>query len=614
MAYKSFTEEALAAYRERYLENSDKLSYRELEGAEDTETVLYRDLPNTEVKGYPFANDYADDDGRVYSLAEFDEMPLSARKKLKLRFHFLPKYHELYVGTTGSGKTTGCMEPQLRAISSQNNKPNLFITDPKGELFCHNADHLKSNGYKTYILNFKDFALSDRWNPLGELYRKQAAIRDEGNDAVTRTGVPGAELFRYGEDGEFTGAYIEYDGKAFPSRAAFNRYVGISRDMKRTEVSSLVNELASQMIPVTSQVDRAWEQGAQNLLKGLLLILLDEVNDTESGFDESLMTLKTLNDYYRRLRHDFVDSDERLFLNSCADHPLLKGKPDEAIYMITTALCNAPNTSRSYCGVFEGAINMWMQGHIFALTTGNTIDVDDSEPFAIFIATRDYDKSDYVIAGAFINWVYRRMLLKAEEKTGAVSVTDPPRATHFMLDEFCNIPRITDFENKIATARSRNIWFHLFVQSYDQLDLVYGDKLASVIRDNCNAQIFLGSQSRSTKERFSAECGKTWVPSVRTYFDSLDRSMTEVAVVPVSDLDLIREGEIYVKRLYMPVVLSQFVRSYKCAEQGEFADFYRPDAFRRLAPKNLIDYTSAEHTYKKLEQEIEKNDDFDFPI
>ena len=106
MAYKSFTEEALAAYRERYLENSDKLSYRELEGAEDTETVLNRDLPNTEVKGYPFASDYADDDGRVYSLAELDEMPLSARKKLKLRFHFLPKYHELYVGTTGSGKTT----------------------------------------------------------------------------------------------------------------------------------------------------------------------------------------------------------------------------------------------------------------------------------------------------------------------------------------------------------------------------------------------------------------------------------------------------------------------------------------------------------------------------
>ncbi len=367
--------------------------------------------------------------------------------------------------------------------------------------------------------------------------------------------------------------------------------------MERTEVASLVNELATQMVPINSQVDRSWEQGAQNLLRGLLLIMLEEVNDPSSGFNENMMTLKTLNDYYRRLRMDFVDSADRGFITSYDTHPLLKGKSNEAIGMITTALCNAPNTSRSYCGVFEGYMNMWMQGHIFALTTGNTIDVDTNEPFAIFIATRDYDKSDYIIAGAFINWVYRRMILKAEEKTGAVSTIDPPRATHFMLDEFCNIPKISDFENKIATARSRNIWFHLFVQSYEQLDLVYGDKL--------------GSQSRSTKERFSIECGKTWVPSIRTYFDPLDRSMTEVAVVPVSDLDLIKAGEVYIKRLYMPVILSQFIRSYVCAEQGAFADFYDSNAFRKYAPKNYTSYNGPEYTYKKLFSDKKKKKSFE---
>lgn len=617
MPYNSFTEETIAGYRKKYLENSDKLSYTDVLGTESVETVLYRDLPETEVKGYPFAGDYVDKKGKAYSVAEFNALSPAERKKLDLRYHFMPKYHELYVGTTGSGKTTGCMEPQLRAISSQKNKPNLFITDPKGELFSHNAEHLQKNGYKTYVLNFKDFALSDRWNPLGELYRKQVGIREIGNDAIMRTGYPGDGLVFYGEDNEFTGFYIEYEGKAFPSGEAFDRYVDVRRDMKKAEVSSLVSELATQMLPVTSQVDRSWEQGAQNLLRGLLLILLSEADDPNSGFTEEMMTLKTLNDYYRRLRLDFVDSSDREYLTDYGKHPLLKGKSDEAICMITTALCNAPNTSRSYCGVYEGYMNMWMQGHIFALTTGSTIDIDDNEPFAIFIATRDYDKSDYIIAGAFINWVYRKMLLKAEEKTGAVSVTDPPRALHFMLDEFCNIPKIADFENKIATARSRNIWFHLFVQSYDQLNLVYGEKLASVIRDNCNTQVFLGSQSRDTKERFSAECGKTWVPSIRSYFDPLDRSMTEVMVVPVSDLDLIKEGEIYVKRLYMPVILSQFVRSYRCAEQGEFVGFNNPDAFRRFAPKNLVNYTSAKYTYGKLTgngKNKKKTDDFDFPI
>ena len=119
-----------------------------------------------------------------------------------------------------------------------------------------------------------------------------------------------------------------------------------------------------------------------------------------------------------------------------------------------------------------------------------------------------------------------------------------------------------------------------------------------------------------TKEKFSAECGKTWVPSIRSYFDPLDRSMTEAMVVPVSDLDLIKEGEIYVKRLYTPVILSQFVRSYKCAEQGAFDGFNNPDAFRRFAPKNLVNYTGKEYTYRKLVvgKNKKKNDEFDFPI
>ena len=74
---------------------------------------------------------------------------------------------------------------------------------------------------------------------------------------------------------------------------------------------------------------------------------------------------------------------------------------------------------------------------------------------------------------------------------------------HFLLDEFANIPKIPDFDNKIATARSRDIWFHLFIQAYDQLELIYGPQTANIIIDNCNQQAFLGSQSIATKERFA---------------------------------------------------------------------------------------------------------------
>ena len=122
MSYNSFTEEAIAKYREQYLENSGKLSYVELLGGEAVETVLYRDLPNTEVKGYPFASDYVDEKGKTYSAEEFDAMDETARKKLKLRFHFLPKYHELSDGTPRQSQ----LEPLTTRIMI-GNKNNRFV-------------------------------------------------------------------------------------------------------------------------------------------------------------------------------------------------------------------------------------------------------------------------------------------------------------------------------------------------------------------------------------------------------------------------------------------------------------------------------------------------------
>ena len=44
---------------------------------------------------------------------------------------------------------------------------NLFVTDPKGELFEHNARHLDENGYRIFLLNFKDITRSNKWIRLG---------------------------------------------------------------------------------------------------------------------------------------------------------------------------------------------------------------------------------------------------------------------------------------------------------------------------------------------------------------------------------------------------------------------------------------------------------------
>lgn len=352
--------------------------------------------------------------------------------------------------------------------------------------------------------------------------------------------------------------------------------------------------------------DKSWEYGAQDLLKGIILSMLEDAADDSSGFTRDMMTFRTIQQYYLALKDPIFDDETKLY-----SHWLLRNKPYKIKALMATALANAPNTMRSYCGVFDGAIKDWFQGHIFALTTNNTINLDNAgydKPFAIFLITRDYEKSDFLIAGLFIDWVYRQMLKRAEENKAT-------RPLHFLLDEFGNIPEIKDLENKIATSRSRNIWFHLAVQSYKQIDVVYGEQRSVIIRDNCNAQIFLGAQNRATKEIFANECGRHYIPSLESRIDPSVNSIREVPLVPISDLDLIKPGQMYLKRLYMPVVTTQFIRSYVCARQGAFTGF-NDNNLKNCTPTTIEPFTAERFTYKKLTEKQKRSrptfDSFDF--
>lgn len=595
------------AYIDENLESAKKVNYTELAKEHGVTTVFYDELPNTEVKGYPFASDYVDAAGNSYDVEAFDKLTDEQQKACRLRYYYLPYSHELYIGTTGSGKTTGCVEPQLRAISSQKNKPNLFLTDPKGELFDRNAQHLKDQGYQLFVLNFKDLIHSDRWNPLLEIYDTKMQVKNLGKSCKMRTGKVKPELkCVYPESQYSPKGYVEYKGLAFPNGTTCDNYIQFEKDFLEANIDSLLGQLVHILINDQCMQDKSWEYGAQDLLKGIILSMLEDAADDSSGFTRDMMTFRTIQQYYLALK-DPIFADETQLYN----HWLLRNKPYKIKALMATALANAPNTMRSYCGVFDGAIKDWFQGHIFALTTNNTINLDNAgydKPFAIFLITRDYEKSDFLIAGLFIDWVYRQMLKRAEENKAT-------RPLHFLLDEFGNIPEIKDLENKIATSRSRNIWFHLAVQSYKQIDVVYGEQRSVIIRDNCNAQIFLGAQNRATKEIFANECGRHYIPSLESRIDPSVNSIREVPLVPISDLDLIKPGQMYLKRLYMPVVTTQFIRSYVCARQGAFAGF-NDNNLKNCTPTTIEPFTAERFTYKKLTEKQKRSrptfDSFDF--
>ena len=467
----SITDKYLQSYISAHLENSYEINYTEIPESLGLETYFYDELPNTEVKGYPLASDFAAPDGSVYSMTEYEKLSAAKKKECRLRYHFLPIEHEIYLGTTGSGKTTGCIEPQLRAISSQKNKPNIFVTDPKGELFNHNAEHMKKMGYRTFVLNFKNTTRSNKWNPLSDLLevvRQIKGVRASSPEHCTGR-IPDGVPKNAPSSAFVSGRYYMFDGKAFPTLAMAKQMKKVKENDLNVELSSLINSLGNTFIKVESTKDPTWEKAAQDQVKGFLQAMCDYLLDPFSGFTEDMFTIYTMTQLFNVLRRGMMRRSDSRSRPDVFTHPLIKNLPRQTQNMFASVFASSPITMLSHLSVLGNSLGPWCKPHIYALTTGNDIelfDEKDDSPFAIFVITRDYEASDYDIAALFVDWVYRNMVEYAE---ACAEQNKPWRDTHFLLDEFGNIPSINSFENKIATSRSRKIYFHLVLQSYAQL-------------------------------------------------------------------------------------------------------------------------------------------------
>lgn len=85
------------------------------------------------------------------------------------------EYHNLIIGSTGSGKTEMLVQPMVKSLAKKGE--SMIITDPKGEIYERNAVELKEKGYNIVLLNFRDPQKGNSWNPLGLPY----SLFKEGN-------------------------------------------------------------------------------------------------------------------------------------------------------------------------------------------------------------------------------------------------------------------------------------------------------------------------------------------------------------------------------------------------------------------------------------------------
>jgi type IV secretion system protein VirD4 len=142
---------------------------------------------------------------------------------------------------------------------------------------------------------------------------------------------------------------------------------------------------------------------------------------------------------------------------------------------------------------------------IAALTSCNTITFEDlaKEKSAVYFITPESHGTYDFLMNIFFSQLFQRLYEFGDQNGGAL-----PIPMFLILDEFANIGRIPNFERILSTCRSKKLHISIILQSIDQLEEIYDEKVTQTIMANCSTQLFLGSNAQKTLETFSKLLGE----------------------------------------------------------------------------------------------------------
>ncbi len=127
---------------------------------------------------------------------------------------------------------------------------------------------------------------------------------------------------------------------------------------------------------------------------------------------------------------------------------------------------------------------------------------DKDKPFAIFLKSDEFQNRNNPIVSIFVNQLY--YILSKEASKCEFGKCE--REIIFMIDEFNNIPEISNLEKMLAIGGSKNIKFNLTLQRIGQLKRKYGERYKQIL-SNCTNKFYLCSSDIETVEYFYEEIG-----------------------------------------------------------------------------------------------------------
>ncbi len=450
-----------------------------------------------------------------------DGIPVRAvlDKKGHLQVNLLGGAHSLIIGATGSGKTTTFINPMIQILGATSAGSSMIMTDPKGELFSLHSKYLQSRGYDVMVLDLRDTYSSYRWNPLESVWDMYQQYVEAGRGIFVHN--DSAEQY---PDLTWVGTmmpneqWYEYRGKAWSDRQQLIDEISIARQKIYDEMYEDLNDLVSVICPIESKDDPVWEKGARSIILATCLAMLEDSEVPELGMTKEKFNFFNVN----KIIANSEDNFRELKAYFDGRSPL-----SQAVTLSRQVVSAADATLSSYMSIAFDKLSMFNDRGLCALTSATDIDPASfaERPTALFLKIPDEKDTRHGLAAVFILCIYKA-LIKIASAREDLSL---PRNVYFILDEFGNMPKIEKFDKMITVGRSRKLWFNMVVQSYSQLNNVYGEQVADIIKSNCGMKMFIGSNDIGTCKEFSELCGNVTV-STRSVSSSTGSKEGEVSV------------------------------------------------------------------------------------
>ena len=394
-------------------------------------------------------------------------------------------YHNMIIGSTGSGKSQGLSFPFINIMAKAGE--SMIITDPKGELYEGTAKELEKRGYNIIILNFRNPERGNCWNPFTVPYK----LYQQGN---------------------------------------------IDKSIE------LLEDLAQNILyDESSKADPFWNNTSADYFAGLAWALFQDGTEEEVNINS--------------INYMASVGEQRLSGTNYMKEYFSGKAPTSTESIKVNSTITAPNeTKGSILSVFNQKIQLFSSRDTLSeMLSRSDFDMEDigRKKTAVFIVVQDEKKTYHSLVTIFLKQCYETLVRVAQENPGGKL----KYRTNFLMDEFANMPPLSDVDAMVSAARSRNIRLSFIIQNFSQLNDVYGKEKAETIRGNCSNTIYILSTELAALDEISKMCGE-----VKSKKDDKTDSRP---LVTVTDLQNLKEEEALILRSRMRPFKTKLKYDYK---------------------------------------------------